>query len=354
MASIQIPIKGQIGLETTAKGVEELIRSDPEAEEIILEVDSLGGAVFEGFSIYNLLKNSGKKIIANIVGSAASITTLIVAAAEVKDITMNEVGVFLIHNPMVDLQGDADKLDAAKKNLEQIEEIMVSVYAPRLKKKPEEVKELMKAETSYKPSDAKKAGLVGKVVEKIGLKAVALFDPEALNKKDKNKLEQIWDELMAIKEKMFAPDIKAALNLTLVDGGSIYIDTEAAAPAVGDNVFTNAEMTEAIPGGDYNISDGSLVVVGDEGAITEIKEPNEEEMKKELEAKIKALELEMTETAKKVTAANEIKTKYEALKKTVETTAPPPSVDYSMMRHEGDGHFMDDMVGSFKRKINNA
>ncbi len=354
MASIQIPIKGQIGLETTAKGVEELIRSDPEAEEIILEVDSLGGAVFEGFSIYNLLKNSGKKIIANIVGSAASITTLIVAAAEVKDITMNEVGVFLIHNPMVDLQGDADKLDAAKKNLEQIEEIMVSVYAPRLNKKPEEVKELMKAETSYKPSDAKKAGLVGKVVEKIGLKAVALFDPEALNKKDNSKLDALLDTVKKMAEKMFSPNIKAALNLTLVEGGSIYVDTEADAPSVGDNVFTNAEMTEAIGAGDYNLSDGSLVVVGDEGSITEIKEPNEEEMKKELEAKIKALELEITETAKKEKEANALKTKYEALKKTVESTKPPPSVDYSNMRIEGEGHFMDNDVESFKRKINNA
>lgn len=354
MAHIDIPIKGQIGLETTAKKVEELIKSDPEAEEIILEVDSLGGAVFEGFSIYNLLVNSGKKIIANIVGSAASITTLIVGAAKVEDITMNEVGVFMIHNPTVGLEGDSVKLGAAKETLEQIEEIMVSLYAPRLNLKPEKVKELMTAETSYKPSEAKKAGLVGTVSQKIALKPVAMFDPDALNKKDKTKLEQIWDELLAIKEKMFAPDIKAALNLTLVDGGFIYVDTEATAPAVGDNVFTNAEMTEAIPAGDYNISDGSLVVVGDEGTITEIKEPNDEEMKKELEAKIKALEAEMSETAKKQKEADGVKAKYEALKKTVEGSAAPPPVDYSAMGHGGDGHFMDNMVEGFKNKINNA
>jgi len=204
MASIQIPIKGQIGEQTTAKEVERLIKASPEADEILLEVDSLGGAVFEGFSIYNLLKNSGKKIKVNIVGSAASITTLIVGAAEVKDITMNEVGVFMIHNPTVGLEGDAAKLGAAKETLEQVEQIMVDVYKDRMSLTAKEVKEMMNAETTFKPEEAKK---VGKVAEKIELQPVALFDPESLNKKDSNKLDELIVTVKQLAEKLFTKKV---------------------------------------------------------------------------------------------------------------------------------------------------
>jgi len=351
MASIQIPIKGQIGEQTTAKEVERLIKAGPEAEEILLEVDSLGGAVFEGFSIYNLLKNSGKKIKVNIVGSAASITTLIVGAAEVKDITMNEVGVFMIHNPTVGLEGDAAKLGAAKETLEQVEQIMVDVYKDRMRLTAKEVKEMMNDETTFKPEEAKKAGLVGKVAEKIELQPVALFDPESLNKKDNTKLERIWEGLQELIRSIKKPEIKNAVTLTLTDGGSIYVDTETT-PAVGDSVFTDVGMTEMVAAGDYLVDDGSLIVVGDDGTITEIKQQNDEEMNKELEAKIKEIEAEMGKTSKELKEAKAYKAKYEDLKDKVDEGMPPPSVDYTAMSGNGEGHFLDGAAKDFKKKYN--
>ena len=351
MASIQIPIKGQIGEQTTAKEVERLIKASPEAEEIVLEVDSLGGAVFEGFSIYNLLKNSGKKIKVNIVGSAASITTLIVGAAEVKDITMNEVGVFMIHNPTVGLEGDAAKLGAAKETLEQVEQIMVDVYKDRMSLTAKEVKEMMNAETTFKPEEARKAGLVGKVAEKIELQPVALFDPESLNKKDSNKLDELIVTVKQLAEKLFTKKVKNAVTLTLTDGGSIYVDTDTT-PAVGDIVFTDVGMTEMVAAGDYNIEDGSLIVVGEDGVITEIKQENDEEMNKELEAKIKEIESGMVETSKKLKEAEAYQAKYEELKGKVEEGLPPPSVDYSAMSTGGDSHPLDAAVKQFKKKYN--
>ena len=155
--------------------------------------------------------------------------------------------------------------------------------------------------------------------------------------------------MKSIKEKMFTPEVQDALNLALTDGGAIYIDTDAETPAVGDNVFTDAEMTEAVAAGDYD-TDAGLIVVGEDGAITEIKTANEDEMKKELEEKIKQLEAEMKKTADEAKESKEYKDKYKALKKANEETAPPGPVDYSAMGHDGDNHFMDEGAKELIRK----
>jgi len=353
MAIIQIPLKGQVGKEITKDKVDKLIKSDPDAKEILLEVDSLGGNVFEGFSIYNLLINSGKRIKANIVGQCASIMTLIVSTAEVEDIVMNSpVGMWLIHNPTIGLEGDAKELESVADMLKKIESIMVSVYKTRMKLSEDEIKALMDSEKTFTPEEAQKAGLVGKIVEEMPVqKAVALFDPESLNKKDNTKLERIWEGLQELIRSIKKPEIKNAVTLTLTDGGSIYVDTETA-PAIGDNVFTDVGMTEMVEAGDYLVDDGSLIVVGDDGTITEIKQKNDEEMNKELEAKIKEIEAEMGKTSKELKEARAFKAKYEDLKDKVEEGMPPPSVDYTAMSGNGEGHFLDGAAKDFKKKYN--
>ena len=353
MASIQIPLKGQVGLEITKDKVEELIKSDPDAKEILLEVDSLGGNVFEGFSIYNLLINSGKKIKVNIVGQCASIMTLIVSTAEVKDIVMNSpVGMWLIHNPTIGLEGDAKELESVADMLKKIESIMVSVYKTRMKLSEDEIKVLMDSEKTFTPEEAQKAGLVGKIVEEMPVqKAVALFDLDSLNKKDNTKLEELIDTVKQMAEKLFTKKVKNAITLTLTDGGSIYVDTETT-PAVGNIVFTDEGMTEMVVAGDYLIDDGSLIVVGEDGVITEIKQQNSEEMNKELEAKIKEIEIQMGKNSEKLKEAEAYKAKYEELNAKVEEGMPPPSVDYSAMNIDGDNHPLDDAAKQFRKKFN--
>jgi len=251
MASIHISIKGEI-LKGKAKEVEDLIKAGPEANEIDVEMDSEGGNVFEGFSIYNLLKNSGKRIKVAVVGKCGSIATLIALAAEKKDITMNKpVGMWLIHNPTIGLQGDSKELESASSVLKTIESIMVKVYKERMKLSGEEIQKMMDAQKPFTPEEAEKAGLVGSTVEEIkAFEAVARFDPESLNKKDNSKLEELIATVKQMAEKLFTKNIKNAVTLTLTDGGSIYVDTETT-PAVGDNVFTDVGMTEMVAAGGH-------------------------------------------------------------------------------------------------------
>lgn len=90
--------------ETSLKSVKAQL--DPQAENYIVHLVSPGGEVFEGFGIYNILKNSGKKITTHIEGVCASIATLIAFAGD--EIVMNKTSEFMIHNPNIsDLKGDA-------------------------------------------------------------------------------------------------------------------------------------------------------------------------------------------------------------------------------------------------------
>ena len=57
------------------------------ADSICVHISSPGGEVYEGYTIYNLLKNSGKEINVKIEGLCASIATLIAMAGDTISMT---------------------------------------------------------------------------------------------------------------------------------------------------------------------------------------------------------------------------------------------------------------------------
>lgn len=350
MAVLNIPIKGQIGIDVTREEVETRINNNPDAEEIILEIDSAGGDVLVGYSIFNLLMNTHKKIKANIVGACASITSLIAMTAKRKDTIMNKVGIYVIHNPTVGAEGDSDTLGAAKETLIKVEDTMAELYAERMGITEKQARDKMKVETQFTPEEAKKAKLIGEVVEKQELKAVAFVkDISSLNQKDKTLIEKLAEELKVIKDKLFAKP-KAALNLTLTDGGTIYVNTEAESPAVGDAVFTDATMAEVVKPGDYTLEDGRIVVVDSEGVISEVKASTDTEEMKELENKIKELQAEVKKVSDKNKELTGDRNKLIELKAKFEDVTNPPNVDYGLMS-EGADHPLDELAGSIKRKF---
>ena len=92
-----IYIYGEIGNQVTLDTV--LKDITPEASEYIVHIISQGGDVFEGYAIYNAIKNTGKNITVHIEGVCASIATLIAATGN--KIIMNTKSQFMIHNPRI-------------------------------------------------------------------------------------------------------------------------------------------------------------------------------------------------------------------------------------------------------------
>ena len=78
---------GEYGV--SAADVASFIDALPDSvQEIELRINSPGGSVFEGYAIFNLLRDSGLRIVAKIDGLAASIATVIALAAD--EVVMGE------------------------------------------------------------------------------------------------------------------------------------------------------------------------------------------------------------------------------------------------------------------------
>ena len=66
--------------------------------DVVVNINSFGGDMFEGMAIYNLLKNHPAVVHAHIDGLAASMASVIAMAADV--IHMPENAMMMIHKPL--------------------------------------------------------------------------------------------------------------------------------------------------------------------------------------------------------------------------------------------------------------
>jgi len=79
----------------TAKSFQKEL-SEIKASQIDLHINSIGGLVFEGIAIHNLLKQHPANVTTYIDGIAASISSVIALAGD--KVIMAENGLFMIHN----------------------------------------------------------------------------------------------------------------------------------------------------------------------------------------------------------------------------------------------------------------
>lgn len=100
-----------------------------EVDEIVVRINSMGGSVFEGLAIYNLLREHSAKVTVKIDGIAASIASVIAMAGD--EIVISESGFMMIHEPLVMTFGhERDHLNSAAM-LAKIRDQAAGVYATR-------------------------------------------------------------------------------------------------------------------------------------------------------------------------------------------------------------------------------
>jgi ATP-dependent Clp endopeptidase proteolytic subunit ClpP len=136
---------------------EQLAAADP-LRPLVVRIDSPGGSVFDGFSIYDSISTwtAGSKVI--IESAAFSIASYIALAGDEVEITEN--GYMMIHKPFTVTEGDDDEHANAADLLRKLKASMVDVYGRRLGMDAEAIEKLMKQETWFTAAEAKKAGLV--------------------------------------------------------------------------------------------------------------------------------------------------------------------------------------------------
>jgi len=160
----EVSIYDEIGYwGVTAKDFRAALDALGDVARIDLRINSPGGDVFVGLTIFNMLERHEAEIVVTVDGIAASIASVIAMAGN--RIVMPENAFLMIHDPSGFVIGGADDMRDLADVLEKVKASMVGIYATRSGQKPEKIGELMAAETWLSAQEAKDLGLADEVAK---------------------------------------------------------------------------------------------------------------------------------------------------------------------------------------------
>ena len=159
------------------------LKNPPKDEVIELHINSPGGSVFDGFNLYNRLRQIENKVEISIDGMAGSIASVVAMAGDV--INISEAGSIMIHNASAMMGGNKEDLQKQIELLKNIDKTIVNIYSKRTKLGKKQIQDLMDKETIMFADQALKLGFADYIVEPV--KAVANFNLNDMNLKEKLK-----------------------------------------------------------------------------------------------------------------------------------------------------------------------
>lgn len=169
-------------------------------KQINLHIHSPGGDVFDGIAIYNLLKNHPANVTVYIDGLAASMASVIAMAGN--EVIMPENAMMMIHKPWGIQGGDAEDMRKYADLLDKVENTLIPAYASKTGKTPEELAEMLSAETWLNGKECVEQGFADKLAEPL----VAMASIKS------RKLEDFENMPKAMKDMLFKPQGNAGSN----------------------------------------------------------------------------------------------------------------------------------------------
>jgi len=146
-------------------------------EEVVVNINSPGGSVFEGIEIYNYLKGLPNKVTVKINSLAASIATVIALGAD--ELEISESAFFMIHNPWTMAGGESEDLRKQADVLDKIKETILNIYKKNSNLSLERLTSLMDEETWLTGSEALEYGFATRLTE--GMNVAAMATTEIVN-----------------------------------------------------------------------------------------------------------------------------------------------------------------------------
>jgi len=116
-----------------------------ESSQITLLINSPGGDVFEGNTIYNALRSHKARIKVKIMGVAASIASVIAVAGD--NVEMPKNAMMMIHDPWSWAIGDAEAMEKRAELLRKIKAGIITAYQSKTGQKAALLSNLMSKET---------------------------------------------------------------------------------------------------------------------------------------------------------------------------------------------------------------
>lgn len=137
------------------------------ARPILLWIDSPGGEIFSGFSIYDTARFVRPRVCTIVAGFAASMASVIALAAEKQDRFAFPNAKLLIHQPLIMglMRGSASDLQIHAADIVATKSRLHRLYAERTGTPVERFEELMERDHWLDPPAALKLGLISRVVQ---------------------------------------------------------------------------------------------------------------------------------------------------------------------------------------------
>lgn len=182
-----------LGLVSAKTFVRELQALD--VDTITLRINSPGGDVFDGVSIYNALVDHPAKVTVKVDGLAASIASVIMLAGDERHVGTGAM--VMIHNPWCMTMGESKEMRKTAQLLDDIRDSILDVYEERTGTSRDELAAAMGDETWYSAKDALAIGFATVVDEEPEDKAVqniARFDERVAAR---HRFEHVPDRVAA-------------------------------------------------------------------------------------------------------------------------------------------------------------
>ncbi len=172
--------------------------------EIEVRINSAGGSLFEGFSIFNQLRDFGN-VHTVVDGVAASAASLIALAGSKVSVYKNSY--LFIHNPWSLAIGDHNDMESASEDLKKFTQTIIDLYKSKTGLSEEELKDFCTKNTFLNSDECLSYGFADDVIDNYPVKKfVALssqiFDPEDLAASDSDGLNQTGTNQNDINQKL--------------------------------------------------------------------------------------------------------------------------------------------------------
>ena len=258
---VDVYIFDEIGMGgVNAQGFIEEIKSFKDSP-MNLHINCVGGDVFDGMAIFNIIKKRTAKTTVYIEGIAASMGSVIALAAD--SVVMAENSLFMIHNAWGGAMGEAKEMKKTAKLLDKISGEIADIYVKKTKLPYDKVKEMMDEETWLNAEEALELGFIDSISDAI--KVAAKYDVSKFknitNKEIKNKLS------INIKSKKMTDELKAWFNGKVED-----IIARVKSENVDTDSKSNVEVTMSDEAEILNkFSDFEAKVAEVSGSVTELE-----------------------------------------------------------------------------------
>ena len=146
-----------------------------EGNELVVEINSVGGDVMAGLGIYNMLRSwakDGKTVTTRVTGVAASIASIIALAGDKREMPKNTFA--MVHQASTFAVGTADDMRDAADTLDKVDGSLRGIYMDRMGVDEAKAKEIMAKDTWLTADESMDLGFATALIEDI--KATAKFD----------------------------------------------------------------------------------------------------------------------------------------------------------------------------------